>query len=115
MSQLFARVYLDEDASALLAVLLRSRGFDAVTTQEMSNNGASDAGQLEYASQQGRVILTHNRADFEQLAKQFFAQQRKHAGIIVAIRRMPHDLLNRVLSLLNQSTADEIADNVWYL
>lgn len=58
MSQLFAQVYLDEDASA---------------------------------------------------------RQRKHAGIIIAVRRMPHDLLNRVLSLLNQSTADEIADNVWYL
>ena len=115
MSQLFARLYLDEDVSVLLGALLRSRGFEAVTTQEAGNAAAPDERQLEYAVAQGLTLLTHNRADFERLATQYFHEGRRHGGIIIAVRRLPHDILRRLLTLLNQTTADEIADNVWYL
>ena len=37
----------------LLAALLRSRGFEADTTQEAGNTGASDERQLEYAAGRG--------------------------------------------------------------
>jgi predicted nuclease of predicted toxin-antitoxin system len=115
MSHLFARLYLDEDVSALVAVLLRSRGFEAVTTQEAGNVAAPDHQQLQYAAGRGLALLTHNRADFEQLAAQHFREGRHHPGIIIAVRRMPYDILRRLLNLLNQTAADEIADNVWYL
>jgi predicted nuclease of predicted toxin-antitoxin system len=115
MSQLFARLYLDEDVSVLLGALLRSRGFEAVTTHEAGNTAAPDERQLQYAAEQGLVLLTHNRGDFERLATQYFDEGRHHSGIIIAVRRMPHDVLRRLLILLNQTTADEIADNVWYL
>jgi predicted nuclease of predicted toxin-antitoxin system len=115
MSQLFARLYLDEDVSVLLAALLRSRGFEAVTTHEAGNAGASDERQLAYAAEKGLAMLTHNRSDFEQLATQYFKGGRHHAGIIIAVRRIPHDILRRLLKLLNQTAADEIADNVWYV
>jgi predicted nuclease of predicted toxin-antitoxin system len=93
MSQLFARVYLDEDVSVLLAALLRSRGFEAVTTHDAGNTGATDERQLEYAAGHGLAMLTHNRVDFERLAAQYLKDGRHHAGIIVAVRRMPHDIL----------------------
>jgi hypothetical protein len=64
MSQLFARIYLDEDVSVLLASLLRSRGFEVMTTQESGNAAASDERQLEYAASDGLALLTHNRTDF---------------------------------------------------
>jgi predicted nuclease of predicted toxin-antitoxin system len=115
MSQLFARIYLDEDVSVLLASLLRSRGFEVMTTQESGNAAASDERQLEYAASDGLALLTHNRTDFEQLADQYFRNGRRHAGIIIAVRRMPHDILRRVLTLLNENSADEIANNVWYV
>jgi uncharacterized protein with PIN domain len=115
MSQLFARLYLDEDVSVLLAALLRSRGFEAVTTREAGNGGASDDRQLAYAADRGLVLLTHNRADFERLASQYFRDGLRHAGIVIAVRRMPHDILRRLLALLNQTTADEMVNNVWYL
>lgn len=115
MSQLFARLYLDEDVSVLLATLLRSRGFEAATTQESGNVAAPDERQLDYAAARGLAILTHNRADFEKLATRYFQQGQRHWGIIIAVRRPPHDILNRLLTFLNQTAADEIADNVWYL
>jgi predicted nuclease of predicted toxin-antitoxin system len=115
MSQVFARLYLDEDVSVLLATLLRSRGFEAVTTQEAGNAAAPDERQLEYAAARGLALFTHNRADFERLATHYFQSGRRHSGIIIAVRRMPHDILRRLLTFLHQTSAEEVADNVWYL
>ena len=115
MSRLFARLYLDEDVSVLVATLLRSRGFETLTTLEVGNLGETDERQLEYAANDGLTLLTHNRADFEQLAARYLTDGRRHAGIIIAVRRLPHDIVRRVLTVINQHTADEIADNVWYL
>lgn len=115
MSRLFAALYLDEDVSVLPATLLRSRGFEAVTTLEAANTAASDERQLEYAVSRDLALLTHNRADFERLATQYFNAGKHHAGVIIAVRRSPNDILHRILTLLNQHTADEISDNVWYV
>ena len=115
MSRLFARLYLDEDVSVLVATLLRSRGFEAMTTQAAGNLAASDDRQLAHAAVNGLALITHNRSDFERLASQYFEEAKRHAGIIIAVRRMPHDLLQRLLTLLTQTAADEIADNVWYV
>ena len=84
MSQLFIELYLDEDVSVLVADLLRARGFVATTTQEAGNLGCSDRRQLEYAISQEKTLLTHNRADFEALAGQYFSSGRAHNGIIIA-------------------------------
>ena len=86
-----------------------------MTTQEAGNIAAADERQLDYAAGGSLALLTHNRTDFERLATQYFQEGRHHAGIIIAVRRMPHDILRRLLTLLNKTTADEIADNVWYL
>lgn len=115
MSGLFARLYLDEDVSVLLAALLRSRGFEAVTTHQAGNAGASDERQLDYGSARGMAVFTHNRADFERLATEYLDAGRHHRGIIISVQRLPHDILRRLLALLNRHAADEIADNVWYL
>ena len=61
------------------------------------------------------AVFTHNRADFERLATEYLDTGRHHQEIIVSVRRLPHDILRRLLVLLNRHTADEIADNVWYL
>src|SRR5258708_7532616 len=101
MSRLFATLYLDEDVSVLLARLLRSRGFEAATTQEAGNIAASDERQLERSAARGLALLTHNRIDFERIATQYFDAGRHHSGIIIAVRRPPHDVLPRLLALLN--------------
>ncbi len=108
-------LYLDEDVSVLVAELLRARGFDALTTLDARRTGASDAEQLEFASGQRRVLLTHNRRDFEALAVRYGADGREHAGIILAVRRTPYDLVGRLLPLLNQTTADEMWQQTRYI
>ena len=72
MSKLFIELYLDEDVSIVVADLLRARGFIAITTREAGQLGNSDADQLAYTFSQKMTLLTHNRIDFEKLAKQYF-------------------------------------------
>lgn len=115
MSRLFAELYLDEDVSALVAELLRARGFNVQATQEAGRKGTRDEEQLTYAASQQRVLLTHNRDDFARLAGEFFAAARRHYGLIIAVRRPPHDIARRLLIILNHTTADEMEDQVLYI
>ncbi|MGE0642781.1 MAG: DUF5615 family PIN-like protein [Nitrospira sp.] len=46
---LFIRLYFDEDVSVFVAELLRSHGFDVLTTREAQQLGNSDTTQLQYA------------------------------------------------------------------
>ena len=115
MSRLFVELYLDEDVSALVAKLLRVRGFRVQTTQEAGRKETDDAGQLEYAVSERRAVLTHNRDDFARLAQEYFAAGRKHYGIIIAVRRPPQEIVRRLMTLLNQTTADEMEDQLIYI
>ncbi len=115
MKRLFIELYLDEDVSALVAKLLRVRGFTVQTTQEAGRKTTDDAEQLAYAVSQRRTVLTHNRDDFVQLAQEYFTAGRKHYGIIIAVRRPPHEIVTRLMTLLNQMTADEVEDQVIYI
>ncbi|MFN2512504.1 MAG: DUF5615 family PIN-like protein [Pyrinomonadaceae bacterium] len=115
MSRLFIALYLDEDVSVLVAELLRVRGFNVETTQEAGRKNTSDEEQLAYAAGQYSALLTHNRDDFTRLAQRYFATGRKHYGIIIAVRRPAHEVAKRLLTILNQTTGDEMEDQVFYI
>jgi hypothetical protein len=74
-----------------------------------------DEHQLAYAAAHGRAILTHNRDHFQELHQAWLATPRPHAGIIVATRRSVYALANRVATLLNTLTADEIENQLLYI
>lgn len=59
--------------------------------------------------------MTHNKSDFEALVQDYFATQQNHYGIILAIRRPPQEIAQRLLAILNQVTADEIQNQVRYI
>jgi hypothetical protein len=80
---ILAKLYTDEDISALVATLLRSRGLDIVTVPELATLGKTDSEQLEFAVSLDRCILTHNHVDFERLHFQYIEMERQHSGIIV--------------------------------
>src|SRR5258708_4318334 len=80
------RLYFDEDVDVLLAGLLTAHGFDCLTTAQAGHLGWTDEAQLEFATQEGRILITHNRVDFETLAVAWWGQQKDHAGIVLAIR-----------------------------
>ena len=102
------RVYLDEDVDVLLARLLSSRGFDCLTASELGHLGWTDQQHLEWAAAEERIMITHNRVDFENLARQWWSQTRDHAGIVLTVRRTnTHEVIRRVvpvLSLYEQSS-----------
>ncbi len=115
MNRLFIELYLDEDVDVLVATLLRAHGFTALTTAEAGRRGDKDAQQLVYAASHGMAVLTHNRGDYEALAREYAATGQTHFGIIIAVRRPAHDLLRRLLRILNHVTADEMQNQVRYM
>lgn len=112
---LFARVYLDEDVSVLVAVLLQAYGFDATTTRDGGMLGQTDEAQLAHAAGQGRCMVTHNRVHFERLHLRMLESGAGHAGMIVSAERRPHELARRIARLLNALTAEEIANQLLYV
>jgi len=115
MNGLFISLYLDEDVDVLVADLVRARGFTVITTQQAGNIGASDRQQLAAAVGLQRTLVTHNRTDFELLAKECFASGQEHCGIIIAVRRSPYEIVRRLLAILNHVAADEVKNQLRYI
>ena len=115
MERLFVERYLDEDVDVLVAELLHAYGFVAVTARDAGLLKLSDADPLTYAVNQGKALLTHNRADFEKLALEYFASEQTHYGIILAVRRSAYEIVRRLLRLLDQVTAGEMMNQLIYI
>jgi hypothetical protein len=77
------RVYLDEDLSPGIALRLRQRGVDATSAHDVGNSQLEDRAQLEYATREGRAIVTRNVVDFLRLAHDAVATNTQHAGIVL--------------------------------
>ncbi len=118
LEALFVRLYFDRHIMIRLAVDLRGRGFDVVTTEEAGKDTASDEEQLAFSTSQGRAILTFNIRDFAPLHEAWQAAERPHAGIIVSQQlgsRQYGLLFQRILRLLNHFTAEEMRGNFVHL
>lgn len=109
-----ATLYTDEDMSALVATLLRSRGFDVTTVPEQSTLGKTDSEQLKIATALRRCLITHNRVDFERLNLQYMAEDRRHFGIIVVPQKNAYEIAQRVSVLAIALTAIEIENQLLY-
>jgi Domain of unknown function (DUF5615) len=115
MNRLFIELYLDEDVSVLVKKLVEARGFAATTALDQGRLGKTDVEQLAFAVSCQRTLLTHNRIDFEALFKQYLAAAQTHYGIIIAVRHPPHEIVRRLLTILNQVTADEMENQLRYI
>ena len=54
----FAKLYLDEDVSVILAKVLSGRGFDVLTAKDADMLRKSDEEQLLFGTKHSRAILT---------------------------------------------------------
>jgi len=115
LDKLFIELYLDEDVDVLVADLIRARGFTAITTRDTGNLHKDDDEQLAHATDNQLTFVNHNRADFEARALEYFASGKMHYGIIIAVRRPPQDIVRRLLVILNNLTADEMANQIRYI
>jgi uncharacterized membrane protein YgaE (UPF0421/DUF939 family) len=87
----------------------------ALTTTQAENLGQRDQEQLRYAVKHHQCLLTHNRIDFEELAKEYFESGELHYGIIIAVRRLPKEIVRRLLPVLDSRTRDEIRNQLLYI
>jgi len=113
---LIARLYFDEDADARLAVALRQRGYDVVTTADVGLLEASDEEQLVYAASQQRVLVTHNITHFPKVHVVWVETRREHWGIIILIGHSAVSAwLRRMENLLNRFSAEELQNQLLFL
>jgi predicted nuclease of predicted toxin-antitoxin system len=110
----FAALYTDEDMSALVTTLLRSRGLDVTTVPEQATLGKTDQEQLEFAASIKRCILTHNRVDFERLHLQYMENNKQHFGIIVVPQKNAYEVAQRIGILVSALTSQEIRNQLLY-
>ena len=71
------RFHLDESVTTLVGRLLRQRGIDVTLPADVTLVGASDEAHLDFARENGRVLVTHD-ADFLRLDQ----GESGHAGIV---------------------------------
>ena len=110
-----ARIYLDEDVHAFIADALRLRGWSALTTVEAGQMSSTDQRQIEYATDNGYVILSYNVADFPRLHEEILAAGAHHAGIIVATQSDPKCNATTLMSLVDAFSAEDFVDQLLYL
>jgi predicted nuclease of predicted toxin-antitoxin system len=107
-------LYTDEDLSALVATLLRSRGFDITTVPAQSTLGNTDRQQLEFATMLNRCIITHNRVDFERLHQEYIQIDQVHCGIIVVPQKSAYEVAQRIATLVDALTPNAIDNQLLY-
>jgi hypothetical protein len=95
------KVYLDEDLSPTVDLLLRQRGVDATSAHDVGNSQLGDRAQLEHATGEGRALVTRNVADFLRLARDAVATNTAHAGIVLvpsSFRGDEYDAIARAIA-----------------
>lgn len=103
------RFLLDEDMSDRVAAGLRARDVDAVSVHEIdrANRRIPDEEQLAFAAEQGRVLVTYNRADYQTLDAAWRIEGRQHAGILwcserTLPRRAIGDLIRALVAMAEE-------------
>jgi predicted nuclease of predicted toxin-antitoxin system len=94
------KLYLDEDISPKVSVILRKKGMDALSAHETGMLEASDEEQLSFAAAEGRVMVTRNSDDFITLTVQFFDDFKPHRGLLIIPHTIPGSEFSKLATLL---------------
>lgn len=99
---------LDNDVPEELSYLLEHLGYQVSRVREALPRAASDAAVLDYAFHHELIVITCNRDDFLQLAR-----QRPHHGIVIVIRRRSRAAERAaLLRLVEKAGTVGLADNI---
>lgn len=112
--RLYIVSYLDEDVDVDLVPALRQQDYEAYTVRDVGRRGLSDEAQLRFATERGWTVVTHNVNDFKRLHSTWI-QGKTHAGIIVSKRLEIGRMLRALLNLLDQVSAEEAKNQLFYL
>ena len=112
------RLYLDDDSlTKALVKALRERGVHVVTTSQVGLDGRDDEEHLAYAAEQGRVLCSFNTRDFYRIHSEWLAQDKSHAGIILAQqqRYSVGEQMRRILRIIASKSAEDMTNGVEFL
>jgi Domain of unknown function (DUF5615) len=115
MSQI--QLYIDEDSqdqSFLRA--LRARQIDVLTVRDTNTYGLPDIEQLRLATQQNRVLYSHNIRDFCQLHAEFITNNENHTGIaLLAQDYSVGEQVRAILEFIAARTAEDMQNQLDFL
>jgi hypothetical protein len=126
LETLFAQVLCDVMIPAEFSAAIRVQGYDVAEARTFpSEIQQDDQAILQAAAQQRRVVITCNYSDSQSnfclLHEAWHAQGKQHAGIIlipqyqISSRLGRWEVRDRLLNFLNQHTADELSNQLWWL
>lgn len=100
-----------------LVMALRAAGVDVLTTAEADRRGHDDASQLEFATVEGRTIVTSNIGDFARLHAAWTGTGRVHAGMVLVPQRTfgIGELSRRLVNLVTAFEPSEMAGRAEYV
>jgi hypothetical protein len=100
-----------------LLLALRNANLNVVTVADADRLGYPDEEQLIWATEQGRVIYSFNIGDFCRLHRDFIAQERNHAGIVLASQQQYSigQQLRGLLKLAADNSAEEMVNRLMFL
>jgi hypothetical protein len=101
------KLYLDEDLSPRVAVLLRERGLDAIGAHEVDQGGQGDLEQLRYAARSGRCLVTRNVTDFLALVRDLISDAHMQAMAVSTLG--PEDV---ILAISNTGRTRELLETI---
>lgn len=79
----FPQLYLNENIAVQVVKHLSDFGLAAIHTLYVGNSGKSDIEQLEYATENESILVTHNRRDFRRLHNSWIRAGKSHFGIVI--------------------------------
>ncbi len=112
------RLLADENFNGdiVRGLLLRKGDCDILRVQDVGLRGADDPDVLAWAAEQGRIVLTHDRATMPEYAYQRVAAGKDMSGVFVVNDRFPvGSAIQEILLIVACTNHAEWAGRVVYL
>jgi hypothetical protein len=104
------------DGRVLHGLALRSPGLDIVRVQDVGLSGEPDQNILEWAAQQGRVLLTYDKRTVTKYVYERVEAGQAVPGVIAMKRKSPIGIMiEDILLLLEASTPSEWDNQIRYV
>ena len=124
--QIFAQLLCDLMIPPELSAAIRAQGYDVLEARTLLVEiQQDDWAILAESARQQRVVVTCNYSDpssnFCLIHNDWLKQGKTHAGIIlipqfqISSRLRRWEVRDRLLNFLNQHTAEELRDQLWWL